>query len=46
MINNEFVIYFERLIVLYRIFFIRKNKKFNNLKDLSFFDISRFLNSL
>ena len=27
MINNEFVIYFERLIVLYKTFFIYKNEK-------------------
>ena len=27
MINNKFIIYFKKLIVLYKIFFIRKNKK-------------------
>ena len=27
MINNKFVIHFERLIVLYKTFFIRKNKR-------------------
>ena len=27
MINNELIIHFEKLIVLYKIFFIRKDKK-------------------
>ena len=27
MIDNEFMIYFEKLIILYKTLFIRKNKK-------------------
>ena len=35
-INNEFVIYFEKSIVLYKIPYFVKIKESNNLKNLSF----------